>query len=296
MRALRKRWMSPIAARKLAATITLTPGTAHQPLDLRDSPAQPRRSAARPRRSPESRKVDLADARCRRSRAPRRAARARRATCGPSTPNTSRDGRAPDELAHQHRVDLVLRTRLRACTSCPRRDRRRRITHVASVGHPHRVERSQPPAASRASVRPDGRSSRALGGSRYPPATRRPPARRAARGSARSPTSSPSPLTRPGHPAPGSQRTAQAAQAWSRSDQPSAPSRPRQIATSQKSRCTSNPTRPHPHRLLESINTARRTGGQTTRDGSALEAQPGQVAGAAKEKPGLKALARKAAA
>lgn len=68
---------------------------------------------------------------------------------------------------------------------------------------------------------------------------------------------------------------------------------PSAIATSQKSRCTSNPIDlPTPHRLCS---TTREDGGRNDTYGSALAAHPGQVAGAASYTNGLTAHSKRSA-
>ena len=101
-----------------------------------------------------------------------------------------------------------------------------------------------------------------------------------------------SPQAPPDHPGQGSRRTARAAPASSRSAQPSEPRPSSTIATSQKSRCTSNPTALTTHLLALGSN---RTGEQWANDtdGFALEAQPGKSQGRPLKSPGSNSPSRK---
>ena len=154
MRGFLKRWMSPIAARKLAATITFTPGTRHQPLDLSLTRARPERSAARPRRSPRRGTRSGACALSTVSRSSS-ASSSSASHARPLTPNRSETGGRPTSW----RISTAWISFFARCApapAAPRRDSRRRITHVARSGI--QTASSDPAASSLASVRASRRS------------------------------------------------------------------------------------------------------------------------------------------
>ena len=153
MRGLSKRPLSPIAARKLAATITFTPGT----LINRRISAEPNAACA----------ISRSTAAISASRnsiwrmAPSTVSRSSSASPSapshlrPLTPNRSLTGTRPTS----RRISaawISFFARERALTSWPRRDRRRRITQVARSGI--HTASSDPAASSLASVRASSRS------------------------------------------------------------------------------------------------------------------------------------------
>ena len=194
-----KRRMSPIAAMKVAAVMTLTPGTVISRRTCSGRRAPGGRSRARARRS-RRRGSRCGAGRRRRSRARRRAARARPATRGRVMPNSVGDRRAALEVADQHRVDLVLGAgALRAPAACAARAGAASPASRSSGIH---TRRSRPAASSWASVRASRRSVLACASAdraQLVSGWRRPPARHAARGSARSPARCRWPPARPDH-------------------------------------------------------------------------------------------------
>ena len=150
--------MSPIAARKLAATITFTPGTPISRRISADSSAS-WRSAARPRRSLLSRNSIWRIALSTRLALLAAPARSSASHSRPLTPNRSLKRRAADELAHQHRVDLVLGAaarphQLSAPRQAPAHHPRLPVRHPDRVQRPGRQQPRQRPGIQAVGLRP----------------------------------------------------------------------------------------------------------------------------------------------
>ena len=281
--------MSPTAARNVAATITLTPGTVisrltcGEPsasraiclLDLGDLLVEELDLAqtAVDRFALLDRQLDLAQ--------PFAAGEAEQVA----------DRRFLDQPPHQHGVALVLRARARpdqlAAPSQPPPQRPRPL-----VGHPQPVQRARRRAASPAPGRRAGRSSRAPAGSPCRPDARPAPRRRAARGSARSPTRCRSPRAPPDRSRRGSARTAPASPVSSRSAPPNGPrlprrSRPRRSRGEHPTQCSSPALPSSPSIRREPVGKRHRR--------IRAHSTPGPVAGAATEKSGSKPIAQETA-
>ena len=142
MRRSGKRRMSPTAAMNVAATITLTPGDGHQPLDLGPGQRLGGDQLLDLRRSPLSRKSTW-------RRPASTVSRSLTGSCCSASQRPALDAeqirrrRAVLQAAHQHRVDLVLRARARPHQL---RAAREPAAHRADalIGRPHPVELPRP--------------------------------------------------------------------------------------------------------------------------------------------------------
>ena len=180
----------------------------------------------------------------------------------PLTPNRSEHGGLPFRRRMQHRVDLVLRARPRAHQLLTAREP---AAHhpAALVGHPHRVQLPRPQQPrQRARVEPVGLRARL-----------RIPVSSGLTTTTRShvrledprdlPRSRPSPPTPPDPARTRLSREQLKPSGVSRHPRPPTAPRPSsQIATSQKSRCTSNPIALPTHLLTPSPPSRRRTAGE----------------------------------
>ena len=134
--------MSPTAAMNVAATITLTPGDGHQPLDLRPATAPRPRSAARPRRS-RRRGSRPGASRSRRSRARTNGSSCSASQRRPLTPNRSdAGGRSFRQRINTAWISFFARERARTSCDAPREPPAHRADPL--IRRPDAIELTRP--------------------------------------------------------------------------------------------------------------------------------------------------------
>ena len=259
MRRSGKRRMSPTAAMNVAATITLTPGTVISRLTSGQDSASAAISCSTSAISA-SRKSTWRTAESTVSRSAER-----QLLLGQPAPALDaeqiRRRRPVLQAAHQHRVDLVLRARARPHQLRPAREP---AAHRADRARPASTPRraGPPTAAWPALGRRGDRSSPGPGGSRCRSARRRSRARRAARGSARSPTRCRSPPARPSRAR--SRLCANSSSASGRGLDPAGRAQPALRDDRHLAEVAVDIQRYRSHLVLLAVATDGRTGGQTT--------------------------------